>query len=358
MNKDTLIRIGGRLWAAIIKYTPIIASATWRWLRKWAPIVAIGIWRFVRHVCRLIGKFLRATLIKPLRGSPGTWLFGWMWGMAVGFLIVGAYTMFCGPVENPLQDVEMIATCDIEDGPESCDEDGPEVPQVRSLVRGIEPNETQYVLKQYNAYVKGNTWHSWTTDCTTEYWHYFVEAEQLTRYPAELIAGISLIEAEGCKFISARNGDGGTGPMQITGYPGSGVIKRSAKILKIPESQVDYKTNYLHNVVVGTVILANYESQLQSRGPGLLAYNRGPGNVRKDMRRAKLTSFKRRVLSDFRGAIPYSAGRGGKPRIYADKVLAGMVMIDRERKGLPLSQLTEIELENIPGSDPSQDGQN
>ena len=185
-----------------------------------------------------------------------------------------------------------------------------------------------------------------------------MEAEQLTRYPAELIAGISLIEAEGCKFISARNGDGGTGPMQITGYPGSGVIKRSAKILKIPESQVDYKTNYLHNVVVGTVILANYESQLQSRGPGLLAYNRGPGNVRKDMRRAKLTSFKRRVLSDFRGAIPYSAGRGGKPRIYADKVLAGMVMIDRERKGLPLSQLTEIELENIPGSDPSQDGQN
>jgi len=180
----------------------------------------------------------------------------------------------------------------------------------------------------------------------------------LTRYPAELIAGMSLIEAEGCQFIPARNGDGGIGPMQITGYPGSGIIKRAAKILSISEGEVDYKNDYLHNVVVGTAILANYESQLQSRGPGLLAYNRGPGNVRKDMRRAKLTSLKRRVLSDFRGAIPYSAGRGGKPRIYADKVLAGMVMIDRMSRGLTLNTLSSLDLDEIPGSDPSQDGKN
>jgi hypothetical protein len=62
-------------------------------------------------------------------------------------------------------------------------------------------------------------------------------------------------------------------------------------------------------------------------------------------------------ISDFRGAIPDSLNKGARPKIYVDRVLASAVMVDRAHRGLPLVQLDTLDLQDIPGYDPSRDGE-
>lgn len=239
----------------------------------------------------------------------------------------------------------------------------------RARIVGIEPNEVRYVRERYNdEYVNSATWRERAKNCV-KHWDAFEEAEKRTLYPAELLAGKAFVEALGCQFIRATNGDGGIGPMQITRVPPE-YLDMAAQNFGIPRSALRYKEDsevgYRHNVVLGAITLSEYEILLESRGPGILAYNTGPGHPRTGkagargyMRVAGLDGSKGHTISDFRGAIPDMTPSKARPRIYVDRILAGAVMVDRARRDLPLVPLGpgDLTLEDIPGNDPRRDGE-
>ena len=344
---------------SLAKYIPIIARGIGRGLSAFARFV----WTWVLiPAWRALTAFVRITAVRPWRGespSRSSWAFGGLWGIILCTLVFVGYQIWPSG-EQSASMVEIIEeTADQVVAPTSttgacgtkCQET---IRESRSRLRGIEENEVRYVLKQYNAYVASAIWRTKAQNCYEQYWEHFAAAQRYTMYPAELIAGKALIEGDGCRFVDARNGDGGKGPMQIT-HPDDRHIRATGIMLGTSYEGVRWKSDYRHNVLLGTVMLSDFEDMFGSRGVGILAYNRGPGNVRKDMRRASITSDKRRVISDFRGGIPERAGRGGKPRIYVDKILAGAVIMSRLAQGKGLVPLETMNLGDIPGSDPSKD---
>lgn len=239
----------------------------------------------------------------------------------------------------------------------------------RTQIKAIEENEVRYVLDRYNdEYVSSSTWRTRAQSCL-DHWDVFEEAERRTLYPAELLAGKAFVEALGCKFIAATNGDGGIGPMQITNISNAHK-KAAARALGLSVGELRYKENsptgYLHNVILGAIVLSDYEHKMKSRGVGILAYNTGMGGAtlgtmgaRGFMRRANIKRpYEGRTISEFRGAIPDSLNGGARPRIYVDRILAGAVIVDRAKRGLPLVKLSdgELQLEDIPGWNPACDG--
>ncbi|MBU4452872.1 lytic transglycosylase domain-containing protein, partial [Patescibacteria group bacterium] len=361
-------QISINVWHGMCRWTPVVASAIWAFTAKWAPIVwsytvIAVVWttQAIWSATKFVGRLIRTTAINPMRQNTRVWLFGNIWGAIFCALMVTGFTIFYGPVESPVPEGPDIGGVDIDPPvkpgePAVCgDACVKEIRNSRSKLRGIEKEELRYVLEEYNSYVASETWRQRAQSCHQNYWEHFQKAEEITLYPSELLAGKALIEGAGCKFITATNGDGGIGPMQIT-HPVSGHINATARLLGTTSDGVQYRSDYLHNVLLGAVMFSDFEDMFGSRGVGILAYNRGPGNVRRDMRRAGLNSYMRRVISDFRGGIPEHAGKGGRPRVYADKVLAGMVMMYRVSHGLPLEPLTKLTLDDIPGADPSQDG--
>jgi len=137
-------------------------------------------------------------------------------------------------------------------------------------------------------------------------------------------------------------------------------IRDAERILGLAPSGLRYKedseTGYLHNVILGAVVLSHYEEMFDSRGAGILAYNHGPGNVRRAMKRAGLGTTSHRTISEFRGTVPDRLKNGGRPRVYLDRVLAGAVMVRRARLGMALEPIDTLTLEDIPGAHPKEDG--
>jgi len=357
--KTALGKAARAIGRGMTKYIPIIArgigrglSATARFIWAWIMVPA---WR-------ALTAFVRITVVMPWRGqSPSrrSWAFGGLWGIILSALLFVGWQLWpdgeqsASMVEIIEETAEEVIASTSTTGAcgSKCQET---IRASRAQLRGIEENEVSYVLTQYNAYVANPGWRTKATNCYAKYWEHFATAQRYTMYPAELIAGKALIEGDGCRFVDARNGDGGKGPMQIT-HPDDRHIRATGQMVGTSYEGVRWKSDYLHNVLLGTVMLSDFEDMFGSRGVGILAYNRGPGNVRRDMRKANITSYKRRVLSDFRGGIPYSAGRGGKPRIYVDKILAGAVIMSRLAQGKSLVPLETLSLGDIPGSDPSKD---
>mgnify|MGYP003978778879 CR=1 FL=1 len=314
--------------------------------------------------------FLYGTLFEPLNNDQTrrVWSFGAIWGVillgVVATCVVFIYDRHVPSSESPgasLVEIAEEAYPDIFIGVE-----GPCPPacqgvihESRSGLRGIEQNEVRYVLKQYNEhFATSSGWQKKAQSCYDEHWEDFEVAQRYTMYPAALIAGKALYEGDGCKFVNSYNGDGGVGPMQIT-HPDDRHIAAVGTMLGTNSAGVKWRESYLHNVLLGTVMLSDFEDMFQSRGVGILAYNRGPGNVKKDMWRSNLIpkgQERRRVISDFRGAIPDGAGKGGKPKIYLDRVLAASLMMQRVADGKDLEPIDDLDLDDIPGSDPSQDG--
>lgn len=362
--KNSVALVARSILAFVVKWAPIIASTAWAFTAKWAPVVwsrlvktTVWVGLMIWSATKFVGRLIRTTAIDPLRQNTKVWLFGNIWGAIFCALMVMGFTMVYGPVESPIPEEPGVGDVEREPGnPGVCGKNCIKaIRESRAKLRGIEENEVQYVLKEYNTFVSSKTWRERAESCHKNYWQHFQKAEEMTLYPAEFISGKALIEGAGCRNISARNGDGGIGPMQIT-HPSSSHIVAVGRMLGVSKAKVDYRHDYLTNVLLGTVMFSDFENQFGSRGVGLLAYNRGPGNVRKDMRRGGLTNFKQRTLSDFRGGIPEKAGKGGRPRVYADKVLAGMVMMDRVARDLPLKPLGKLTLDDIPGADPADDG--
>ncbi len=244
----------------------------------------------------------------------------------------------------------------------------------RQRITPIEENEASYVLREYNVLVRSSVWRDRAKRCA-EIMPVFETAQSYSLHPAPFIAGISLVESEGCRFLTAHNGDGGVGPMQITskdlqsfavvgGWLGMTTeevtranchhVRGEARRRCAREAD---QRQFLVNVLTGSVMLDAGERSLQSRGPALIAYNRGGGNVRKDMGKVldDDASRRHRTISEFRGAIPCPGNGWGCARKYADKVLAGAVLVDRAHRGLPLVELESLRREDIPGWNPALD---
>lgn len=224
---------------------------------------------------------------------------------------------------------------------------------VRSRYVGVEQNEVRYVLTRIQREYSGADWQAKLQTCLDR-WTEFQTAENYTLYPAALLAGQAYIESRGCQML--RSTDGGYGPMQITS-PETRHIHTVATMLHISETEVSWKTNYLHNVLLGAVMLSAYEDMFESRGVGIIAYNSGPGATRRYMRKAGISEFSRHVLSDFRGTVPEGFSDGARPKIYVDRVLAGAVLIERAKQRLPTTHIETLSLEDIPGAQPSRNSE-
>jgi|GEM_PF-5757542 len=309
------------------------------------------------------------TILKPWREETTSrkgWIYGAVWATLLYSMLLSVYLFVSKPQSASLVDVaeEITKPSIVEQvkaklpgimlGNQPCAVKCQRIiRESRAKLTGIEENEVSYALAQYNSLLSSG-WARKAESCYKEHYQHFEKAQSYTMYPAALIAGKALLEGDGCKFVNAYNGDGGKGPMQIT-HPSARHIAATTTMLGLEANELQWKGNYLHNVLLGTVMLSDFEDMFRSRGVGMLAYNRGPGNVRNDMRKAGITDFENKVVSDFRGAIPEKAGIGGRPRIYIDKILAASVMMQRLQDGKPLVELFSLSLEDIPGSDPAKD---
>lgn len=221
----------------------------------------------------------------------------------------------------------------------------------RSLLTPIEANETRYVLMRLQQEYSAPLWQNRIITCLA-HWDDFEWAHRYTLYPTAFIAGKAYVEGAGCKF--AKSFDGGYGPLQVT-HPTRRQIQDVANMLHVKESEVAWKTNYRHNLLLGLVMFSYAENEFSSRGPGILAYNTGAGGVRKHMRKAGLTIFTKREISNFRGTIPEQLKSGACPKIYVDRVLAGAVLMDRAHRKLPTVGIASLTLADIPGANPKTD---
>lgn len=177
---------------------------------------------------------------------------------------------------------------------------------------------------------------------------YFRTVEERTLYPASFVGGIALHESR-CAFGDS-DWAGGRGFMQVTSVDRRRHLEPIAKMLHIPVEKLDYRGDVLHNVLVGVMILDDYERQLGSRPHGLLAYNMGPGGVRSAIRRSG-----RGGLPSVAELMPHLAyTKRMKPRVYVPKVLASVVLYDRTVRGVKLA--APISSSDIQGWNPGRDG--
>lgn len=247
----------------------------------------------------------------------------------------------------------------------------------RATIVPIEGNEVEYVRKRLREEYANPASPIWQTDrirTCMENWPFYERAQEYTMIPAAFLAGKAYVESGGCRFVDATNGDGGKGPMQIT-TPSKWHEEAVGAMLHEPRSFVrkgwkgqldDPNMNYWVNVLMGAVMLSGFEEQFNSRGVGILAYNAGPGNVASYMRAAGVAgcygdvphSCDNYQISQFRGTIPEITRTKAKPRIYVDRILAGVVMVDRAHRGLPVtdgSWIDGLTLADIPGANPQRD---
>lgn len=210
-----------------------------------------------------------------------------------------------------------------------------------------------HVVEEYNQYVDSERWRRGAERCMT-FLEQFEEVERLTLYPKEFIAGVALHESDGCRQ-GASDWAGGRGLMQITNIDRTRHVVPVGQMLNIPTSEVDYRRNTLHNLLVGVMVLDDYERRLGSRPHGMLAYNEGVGGVRRDARETGWSPGEELPsVTEMRPNLRYSGGM--KPRVYVPRVLATVVMMDRRMNGNELTQLDRIRPGDIPGWNPADDG--
>ena len=143
--------------------------------------------------------------------------------------------------------------------------------------------------------------------------------------------------------------------MQLTHISQTRHVVPVAKMLHIGTPDVQYKVNIQHNLLTGVMVLDDYERIMGSRERGLLAYNMGPGGVRRAMTRYGWREGEPRpTITELRPFLRNDARM--RPRVYVPKVLATAVMMYRVANGQPLSVLEELEPEAVPGWNPANDG--
>lgn len=284
--------------------------------------------------------------------------------------LVAMFVLCCGGVTTILSGagiVTYVVTTDEEivkpppPGDPRCREDVPHCMKVRTARSKIAPFDAdilEYATKAYNKNVGGNL--AWAKRCVSHRAD-FEQIERKTLYPIEMIMGIASHESIGCKAVKATNGDGGTGYMQVTNAPPE-FKQRAASMVglkSVSELDLDYAP---HNVAVGMVIWDDCEVITGRRDIAALCYNRGIGAtnaVAKWARPKGTTSY-----PGFTLMYPYINGKvyhtlGPISRKYTGEVLAHMVMVNMLMKGQEPKMLPKgalLRLEDIPGWDPSHDG--
>ncbi len=219
-----------------------------------------------------------------------------------------------------------------------------------SSVAPITEDVLPLVTQQYNTQVKSHK--QWAKRCMID-WELFEKASELSGYKPPFIAGFAMHESGGCK-MSARDRAGGRGFMQITSKPSANYRARVATMANVPVSELDYKNNPLHNVLMGTVFLADYESRLGSRSHGILAYNMGVGGVKGTVRRMGKSMKHPPSVPEMAPHLKYT--RRIKPRVYLWKVLASVIMMDKASRGKELKKVDkDFTPDDIPGWDPMDD---
>jgi len=231
--------------------------------------------------------------------------------------------------------------------------------QARADLLGIEEGELRYVLREYNKYVHGMGRR--VANCLA-YEDDFATISRLTLYPEEFLGGLAFFESAGCRNPNVRTFDGGYGLAQVT-TPSDYHIRDAAIALGIPPADFNWKrgpdgtVNVKHNMMLGAIMLDDCKETFGSRGAGILCYNRGKGGTRHDLECAKWKpTASPLAISDFRGCIPAMIGKA-KPRNYVDRFLAGVVLYVRAKGGLPIVELDQLTLDDIPGADPERDGE-
>lgn len=237
--------------------------------------------------------------------------------------------------------------------------------KIREARKGLGPVHASilpHATKQYNAMVAEARWRNGARNCL-RFVDEFRRVEELTGYPAAFTAGLALHESDGCRQ-GASDWAGGKGLMQITGRKSAEEKRRASLILGIPMSKLDVEGNTLHNLVLGVIILDAYERLLGSRPHGLLAYNMGPGDGKVSSRRYRgvrdyIAKMGRSVkspptIAEMRMHLPYE--RRMKPRVYVEKVLASITMMQVVMMGQELTKKTRLNPKDVPGFNPAADG--
>lgn len=230
----------------------------------------------------------------------------------------------------------------------------PEV-QKRRLNKAPHESIIFFATEEYNLMVEKNGLAKKKADRCLRYSDEFWMAEQLTGYPEEFLMGIALHES-GCQMDTS--GSTGHGLMQITVPKGQLIPnkyrQRVADMLGIGDrSAVDYN-DPLHNILLGAVMLSDYECRLLSRAHGLLAYNMGPYGVRIRIAEMGRSVKDPPTLVEMKLTLPYN--REIKPRVYVEKVLASVAYIHRTANGQKPVKVEGLLPQDIPGFYPSEDG--
>ncbi|NQV11974.1 transglycosylase SLT domain-containing protein [Candidatus Uhrbacteria bacterium] len=220
----------------------------------------------------------------------------------------------------------------------------------RDKIAGFDRDILPYVLEEYNTYVSNPEWLDYAQRCL-QHAKEFKRAEKLTLYPWIMTAGMALHESK-CNW-RAKSYDNGRGLMQITNFdPKHAKVARGLLSVK----KVDFVGEPYHNIVLGIVIHDDYERRLGSREHGTLAFNRGVGGTRADMRKCGRKSGDPLFsVTAIRPCLQFKQN-GAKPRTYVPRVLATIVIMNRLVNDQPLVKLDRIRESDIPGWDPSDDG--
>ena len=289
---------------------------------------------------------------------------------SAGTIVVGGLAVFVGPKVIALTasgDEE--EEVDIDDEPKvpgdpRCREDVPHCMKVREARANIAPFDDDildYATKAYNKHVPSHV--PWAKRCSTRKAD-FERIERKTLYPIAMIIGIASHESAGCQMISATNGDGGTGYMQVTRAPVE-FKRRAASMLGLTSVKELNLNDPVHNVAVGMVIWDDCEVHTLRRDLAALCYNRGIGAVNAVAPWAGDRSWKRgKPYPHFVAVYPYINTKvypslGPTAKRYTGEVLAHMVMVGKvlrgeEPKDIPSGQL--LTLNDIPGWNPEDDG--
>ncbi|MFA6131273.1 MAG: transglycosylase SLT domain-containing protein [Patescibacteria group bacterium] len=224
----------------------------------------------------------------------------------------------------------------------------------RAKISPMEESLLPKITEQYNLDV--GEYGPKAEHCLT-YRDEFARLERLTLFPAAYIAGIALHESAGCD-MAAMDWAGGVGLMQITTPPSKAEKKDAALILGIDAKELDWKKNVEHNILVGIIRLDWCEREFKSRFHGLLAYNRGAGNVRRDMRNAGWEPDEDYpTILKMKPHIPHT--RKMKPRVYVQKVIATTIMMDHALHGETIKKVERtFRPSDVPGWEPAEDGEN
>ncbi|HBU27693.1 TPA: hypothetical protein DEB00_01080 [Candidatus Uhrbacteria bacterium] len=318
----------------------LLAGFVWLAVRLWRGLCLVAAWVWSHTVVATYNAARRSSDFR--RGM----IAGAAWAMVAGVLILATPRIinWSGdtmedirvPVINPAEPRHVTV-----------------VRAERSKLRGFNKDILPHVLEEYNTYVGNGAWRTGAERCLQQM-EMFRRAESMTLYPAALIAGIALHESEGCN-MAAKDRMGGRGWMQLTNISVSRHVRPAAVMLHLPMTAMEHKTNPEHNMLVGIMVLDDYERRLGSRPHGFLAYNEGVGGVRRDAREA---GWRRgRPLPTVTDMRPWLAlNTRYKPRIYVPRVLATALMMKRLVDGKPLVRLDRVQPEDIPGWDPRNDG--